>query len=202
MSRVAVVGAGISGLAAAYALQQAGLEVAVLERSSAVGGRMHTRSEQGFTWDAGAQFMMGGYRYMRRLMEKLALPVSQHKVPSVTATMLPDGRLYYTRTGSPGGHPAASGAILPLPGEDGQSDAGGLAKPEALRLVPSGEGGSNRHGEPEGVGRPGNRAGRSRLAAQYSSFRVLLLGFPPDAVVVLSIPGVGGGPRPMERHGP
>jgi len=72
---------------------------------------MHTRSEQGFTWDAGAQFMMGGYRYMRRLMEKLALPVSQHKVPSVTATMLPDGRLYYTRTGSPGGilrHPALS----------------------------------------------------------------------------------------------
>src|SRR5690606_339884 len=162
---------------------------------------MHTRSEQGFTWDAGAQFMMGGYRYMRRLMEKLALPVSQHKVPSVTATMLLTVA-YTTPARRPRGHPTASGAILRRPGEDGQSDAGWLAKPEAVRLVRSGEGGSNRHGEPEGVGRPGNRAGRSRLAAQYSSFRVLLLGFPPDAVVVLSIPGGGGGPRPMERHGP
>lgn len=62
MSRVAVVGAGIAGLAAAYAIQKARLQVVVLERADAVGGRMHTRSEQGFTWDAG--FMMAGYQYI------------------------------------------------------------------------------------------------------------------------------------------
>lgn len=62
MNRVAVVGAGIAGLAAAYALQEAGLQVVVLEQADVVGGRMQTRSEQGFTWDCGAQFMMTGFR--------------------------------------------------------------------------------------------------------------------------------------------
>lgn len=110
MSRIAVVGAGIAGLAAAYALQEAGLEVVVLEQADAVGGRMQTHSEQGFTWDAGAQFMMVDYRYMTRLMEKLALPISRHTIPLVTATALP-GRLHYGKAGAMSGivrHPALS----------------------------------------------------------------------------------------------
>lgn len=111
MSRVAVVGAGIAGLAAAYALQEAGLDVVVLERADAAGGRMQTRSEQGFTWDAGAQFMLSDYRYMPRLLAKLSIPVSEHTLPPIQATVLPDGRLHYTRVGSMAGilrHPALS----------------------------------------------------------------------------------------------
>jgi len=111
VTRVAVVGAGISGLAAAYALQLRGLEVVVLEQAGSVGGRMQTRSEQGFTWDAGAQFMLPHYRYMRRLMAKLSVSFSRHVVPPVTATVLPGRRIYYTRAGSAIGvlrHPALS----------------------------------------------------------------------------------------------
>ena len=41
--RIAVIGAGLSGLACAYRLQQAGYAVTVFEKSRGVGGRMSTR---------------------------------------------------------------------------------------------------------------------------------------------------------------
>lgn len=109
MSRVVVVGAGIAGLAAAYALQRAGIEVLVLEKANAVGGRMQTVSEQGFTWDAGAQFMLSDYRFMPRLMARLGVAFSTQPVPPLAATVLPDGRLHYVKAGSVAGvlrHPA------------------------------------------------------------------------------------------------
>ena len=49
MARIAVVGAGIAGLGAAHALQQAGQQVIVLEERGVRGGRMQTRSRAGFT---------------------------------------------------------------------------------------------------------------------------------------------------------
>ena len=51
-----VVGAGISGLLAADALQRGGWEVTVLDKSRGVGGRMATRRVAGGTFDHGAQF--------------------------------------------------------------------------------------------------------------------------------------------------
>jgi predicted NAD/FAD-dependent oxidoreductase len=52
-----VVGAGISGLLAAHALQDVGFRVLVLERGAEVGGRMATCSIEGGVFDCGAQFM-------------------------------------------------------------------------------------------------------------------------------------------------
>lgn len=52
-----VIGAGMSGLAAAATLQQAGRTVAVLEKGRGLGGRLATRRIGGAVFDHGAQFM-------------------------------------------------------------------------------------------------------------------------------------------------
>jgi renalase len=53
--QIAVIGAGISGLACAGALQRAGVEVQLFEKSRRVSGRMSTRRGQGWQCDHGAQ---------------------------------------------------------------------------------------------------------------------------------------------------
>ena len=52
--RVGIVGAGISGLAAAYELSRSSHEVVVWERSGHVGGRIETTSVDGYVFDPGA----------------------------------------------------------------------------------------------------------------------------------------------------
>ena len=55
--RVAVIGAGISGLICARTLADHGVAVTVFEKSRGVGGRMATRrAEDGLTFDHGAQY--------------------------------------------------------------------------------------------------------------------------------------------------
>jgi phytoene desaturase len=51
--RVAVVGAGLGGLAAALRLQGAGYEVVVAEQRPRPGGRAYRLTDGGFTWDMG-----------------------------------------------------------------------------------------------------------------------------------------------------
>jgi len=51
---ITILGAGISGLAAAYWLQKAGRDITVLEAGHQPGGSMTTRREEGFLIDCGA----------------------------------------------------------------------------------------------------------------------------------------------------
>ena len=55
-SRVAVIGAGMAGLACARALHGAGADVTVFDKSRRVGGRLATRRVDGLTFDHGAQY--------------------------------------------------------------------------------------------------------------------------------------------------
>ena len=55
-SKVAVVGAGLSGLSCAAALVRGGSEVQVFEKARGPGGRMSTRRRDEQTFDHGAQF--------------------------------------------------------------------------------------------------------------------------------------------------
>jgi predicted NAD/FAD-dependent oxidoreductase len=53
---VAIIGAGLSGLSCAQALQTAGISVRVFERSSSIGGRCATQLWQGHLVDLGVQY--------------------------------------------------------------------------------------------------------------------------------------------------
>ncbi|GJN02504.1 hypothetical protein PR202_ga19863 [Eleusine coracana subsp. coracana] len=55
---VAVVGAGVSGLAAAYRLRKSGVNVTVFEAGDRAGGKIRSNSEGGFLWDEGANTMV------------------------------------------------------------------------------------------------------------------------------------------------
>ena len=58
-TQVAVIGAGISGLACAYRLQQLGLDVSVFESNSAVGGMIDSVEKDGLLFEAGPQSFQG-----------------------------------------------------------------------------------------------------------------------------------------------
>lgn len=61
MGKVIVIGAGISGLAAAQQLQQFGMEVVVLEARDRVGGRIATFRKNNYFADLGAMVVTGIY---------------------------------------------------------------------------------------------------------------------------------------------
>ncbi len=68
---IAVIGAGIAGLTAAYYLQKFGYTVTVYEASNRVGGRMITDKINGCLIDAGAQFLSSEYTTLIRLIHEL-----------------------------------------------------------------------------------------------------------------------------------
>ena len=73
MTGVAVVGAGLSGLACARALQSAGVECAVYDAADAVGGRVRTWRGDGFQVDRGFQVLLTAYPEARRVLDYDAL---------------------------------------------------------------------------------------------------------------------------------
>lgn len=70
---IIVVGAGISGLTAAYYLKQAGHRVKVLEANKTAGGRMITINWQGFQIDPGASFLTSRDQFLFNLVDELGV---------------------------------------------------------------------------------------------------------------------------------
>ncbi|SCW35239.1 Protoporphyrinogen oxidase [Sphingobium faniae] len=75
-----VVGAGLSGLAAAYHLKKNGWQVTVLEKSSHIGGRVMTKHRDGFVIDVGPDAITTAYTEYLRIAEELGM--SPHIVKS------------------------------------------------------------------------------------------------------------------------
>jgi oxygen-dependent protoporphyrinogen oxidase len=93
---VAVVGAGLSGLTAAYRLMQAGWDVTVLESAPIPGGRVRTEEVDGYKIDTGATALAETYTSYMSLAEELG--VRQDIVPASTAIgIYRDGRIHILR---------------------------------------------------------------------------------------------------------
>ena len=73
MKKIAVIGAGISGLTCAYNLKQAGFDVTVFEKENQVGGRMRTHIKDGYHFDIGANHLVPLYTHMRKYIEAFGL---------------------------------------------------------------------------------------------------------------------------------
>lgn len=71
--RIAVIGAGYAGLAAAVELAAAGRRVDVFEASRTLGGRARSIEAHGLTLDNGAHILVGAYRETLRLMRVVGL---------------------------------------------------------------------------------------------------------------------------------
>jgi monoamine oxidase len=72
--RIAVVGAGLAGLAAAGALARAGRDVIVLEARDRVGGRVHSRElDDGAVVEMGAEFILPGNTVVEETARRLGL---------------------------------------------------------------------------------------------------------------------------------
>ena len=73
MTSAIVVGAGLSGLAAAYRLQQGGAVVTVLEAANRSGGRVQTERPGDYIVDTGPDALTAGYASYLKLVEDLGL---------------------------------------------------------------------------------------------------------------------------------
>lgn len=71
--KIVVIGAGISGLAAAYLLKQKGYDVTVLEKKSEVGGSLETSYENGFLFDRGSTSALETTPLIAKFVEELNL---------------------------------------------------------------------------------------------------------------------------------
>jgi monoamine oxidase len=74
--RIAVVGAGLAGLNAAYKLQKVGLRARVFEGSDRTGGRTYTARDllgDGLTTELGGEFIDSGHEEMLALMQEFGL---------------------------------------------------------------------------------------------------------------------------------
>lgn len=97
---VIVVGAGLSGLAAARRLRAFGVAATVLEASDAVGGRMRTDLVDGFRLDRGFQLYNPAYPEGQRVIDHDALDLRPF-VAGARVVLRPRGRRQVARVADP-----------------------------------------------------------------------------------------------------
>ena len=74
--KIYIIGSGISGLIAAYELEQEGYHPIVIEKTDMVGGRVKTLEENGYALDLGFQVLLDAYPNAKKYLQEY-LPVSR-----------------------------------------------------------------------------------------------------------------------------
>ena len=99
--RIAVVGAGMAGLNAAYKLKQAGLTATIFEGANRTGGRMFTATNllaDGLTTELGGEFIDSNHEEMLKLMKEFGLERLDTRAPEAASlkpeTYFINGRHY------------------------------------------------------------------------------------------------------------
>ena len=95
-----VVGGGLSGLAAAFKLQQAGQEVTVLERADRVGGCAHTERVGDYLVDTGCDLINGSFEHYLALAREVGISDSIVRSSGVV-DVLRDGKVFSVNRGKP-----------------------------------------------------------------------------------------------------
>ena len=75
-----IIGAGVSGLIAAYELEQEGYHPIIIEQTDEVGGRVKTIQEKGYALDLGFQVLLSAYPLAKKYLDLEALEL--HKLES------------------------------------------------------------------------------------------------------------------------
>ena len=94
--KIAIIGAGIAGLTAAYILQKRGFTVQVFEREETPGGRMRSEPHGEFVIERGAQFIASSYRNMRALAAELGIVDLIEPLSDTRNAVLRDGEFVLT----------------------------------------------------------------------------------------------------------
>ena len=106
MARVAVLGAGIAGLVGAYTLQQAGVEVQVLEARHHPGGMIQTSKAGGYLVEHGPNTIRASTPLLERLIDALGL------TPDVVEASDAARNRYVVRDGKPVALPTSPPGLL------------------------------------------------------------------------------------------
>lgn len=90
---VVVIGAGLSGLAAAYRLKNAGWKVTVIEGRDRIGGRVfsHTDKPTGLVCELGAEWVGESHERIKALCKDFNIPLQKHQFEDFLQR---DGRVY------------------------------------------------------------------------------------------------------------